>query len=152
MKISRRTIVKGIGAGICSTTVTSVLANASRRKSLLSKDTAQDSLSVQIAHQWGDESIAAIIKNTSDHNTTITDINSVAAEYGRFNFAALTRNGPLTLAAGEEVHIPFTVMGTPVAPYGHFDNRLQKQLKKTLRISTDNRKTRVRTAMHPIIV
>ena len=46
-----------------------------------------------------------MIKNTSDHDTTITDINSVAIDHGRFNFADLTRNGPLKLAAGEEVRL-----------------------------------------------
>ena len=148
MKISRRTVVKGIGAGIFSTTVTSVLANSAENKTPVSQDT----LSVQIAHQWGNESIAAVIKNTSDKSTTITDINSVAAEYGRFNFESLTRNGPLTLSAGEEVHVPFTVMGTPVTPYGHFDNRLQKQLKKALKISTGNGLSKVTTAMGPKLV
>ena len=91
-----------------------------------------------MAHQWSKESLAAVIKNTSPHPATITEITPVIADYGRFNFSDLTREGPLTLAAGEEVHVPFTIMGTPVKPYGHFDNRLQKIIDKSLQISTSN--------------
>jgi len=151
MKISRRTVVKGIGAGLCSTTATSVLASDYNRKRH-SESEYQDTLRVQIAHRWGGEGIAAVIKNTSDHNTTITDINSVAVDHGRFNFADLTRNGPLKLGAGEEVHVMFTVMGTPAKPYGHFDNRLQKQLRKSLKVTTTDKNARVTSSMNPKIV
>jgi len=159
MKISRRTAIKGIGASMATTAAAPALsarALSADAFSIIDDNSANpaqtDKLNVQVAHQWGKESIVAVIKNTSDHSTTITDINSVAAEYGRFNFESLTRNGPLTLSAGEEVHVPFTVMGTPVTPYGHFDNRLQKQLKKALKISTASRSTKVATAMGPKLV
>ena len=158
MKISRRTIVKGIGAGIFSTTATSVLANAGKDSQSGSNDppktfNPQDTLRVQIAHKWGENSIAAVIRNTSGRCTTITNINSVTADYGRFNFSNLTRNGPVTLAAGEEVHVPFTVMGTPAKPFGHFDNRLQKHLQRSLYISTDTSKiAKVVTSMGPRVV
>ena len=148
MTISRRTVVKGLGAGICSTALTPALAKSNHQHKLESHDT----LRVQLAHQWGSESIAAVVKNTSRHSTTITDMNSVAADYGRFNFSELTENGPLTLAAGEEIHVPFILMGTPAKPFGHFDNRLQKHLKSTLKISTTNSRTRVTTASGPKIV
>lgn len=150
MKISRRTVVKGLSAGFCSTALATSLAQA---KSSAIEDTAtNDTLRVQIAHRWGGNSIAAIIKNTSDHSATITDINSVSADYGRFNFTDLTKNGPLTLSAGEEVHVPFIVMGTPTRPYGHFDNRLQKHLKRSLKISTVNQFTKVITSLSPKVV
>jgi len=147
MKVSRRTAIKSIGAGVAAATLPGI---AQSFQAATTHNT--DALRVQIAHQWGKDSIAAVIKNTSTHPTTLTDISSVSADYGRFNFSDLTRNGPLTLAAGEEVHVPFTVMGTPVKPYGHFDNRLQKKLKESLSISTANRSVNVTTSLTPVVV
>lgn len=152
MKISRRTVVKGLttlGTTALATKLTPAIASTRGASEHAESD---DTLRVQIAHRWGDESIAAVIKNTSNHGTTITDINSVTADYGRFNFAELTKKGSLTLAAGEEVHVPFTVMGTAAKPYGHFDNRLQKHLQKSLRISTSQPFARVTTSLSPKIV
>ena len=132
MKISRRTAIKGLGAGLASAAIPATHAASVQSAG------ATDTFSVQVAHQWSKESLAAVIKNTSPHPATITEITPVIADYGRFNFSDLTREGPLTLAAGEEVHVPFTIMGTPVKPYGHFDNRLQKIIDKSLQISTSN--------------
>lgn len=146
MKISRRTVIKSIGASAASLTAASAV-------SAKTKNTEKaDTISVQIAHQWAEDSIAAVIKNTSAHHTAITNINSVTADYGRFNFEALTSNGPLHLAPGQEVHVPFTVMGTPVKPYGHFDNRLQKKLKESLVVSTANTLSKVSTSISPRLV
>lgn len=154
MKISRRTVVKGLGTGIFSTALASQASGIS--PSLTSQNTdnpaTDDTLRVQIAHRWGADSIVAVIKNTSDHSATITDINSVATDYGRFNFSDLTKYGPLTLTSGEEIHVPFTVMGTPVKPYGHFDNRLQKHLKRSLKIATTSQSTQVTTSLNPKVV
>ena len=144
MKISRRTVVKGLGAGIASAAIPvsgAAVANS-----------ATDTFAAQLAHQWGKDSLVAVVKNTSDHSATITDMTSVVAEYGRFNFSELTRNGSLTLAAGDEIHVPFTVMGTPVKPYGHFDNRLQKKIRESLQISTTNQVAQVSTTLNPRIV
>lgn len=152
MKISRRTVVKGLSAGFCSTALATSLAPALAKSSTTDGPATNDTLRVQIAHQWGGDSLAAVIKNTSDHSATITDINSVAADYGRFNFADLIKNGPLMLSAGEEVYVPFTVMGTPTKPYGHFDNRLPNHLKRSLKISTNNPLTKVTTSMGPKLV
>jgi len=149
MNISRRTAIKSVGATVAAVATTPALATATHG---ISSDRQQDSLNVQIAHQWGKESIAAVIKNTSNTTTTITDIDSVAADYGRFDFSDLTRNGSLTLASGEEVHVPFSVMGTPVKPYGHFDNRLQKILRKSLRVSTTGKSVNVTTSLSPRII
>lgn len=151
MKISRRAVVKSLCTSLGATALSTTLAPA-MAKETIEHSANEDSLRVQIAHRWGDESIAAVIKNTSDHSTTITEINSVTADYGRFNFADLIKNGSLTLSAGEEVHVPFTVMGTPVKPYGHFDNRLQKHLKQSLRITTGNRFAKVTTSINPKLV
>ena len=153
MNISRRTAIKGIGAGMATVVATPAVSTAALATGNSSgTDEHSDKLTVKIAHQWGKESIAAVIKNTSDHSTTITSINPVAADYGRFEFSSLTDSGPLTLAAGEEVHVPFTPMGTPGKPYGHFDNRLQKILKESLKISTTGRTARATTSMGPVIV
>lgn len=149
MNISRRTAIKSVGATLAGVATTRAIASTGSAQSSANH---QDSLSVQIAHQWGKESIAAVIKNTSDNSTTITDINSVVANHGRFDFSKLTRNGSLTLASGEEVHVPFTVMGTPVKPYGHFDNRLQKILKQSLKVSTANQSVNVTTSLSPRII
>jgi len=146
MKISRRTVVKGMGAGIATAAIpvtSSAIANHA---------VDSDNFTVQVAHQWGKDSLVAVIKNTSDHPATITKMTSVAAEYGRFNFSELIDKGPLTLLAGEEIHVPFTVMGTPVKPYGHFDNRLQKKIKQSMKISTTNKIALVSTTMNPRIV
>ena len=149
MKISRRTAIKGIGTGIATAVASPALSAANND----SPATAQsDSLHVQVAHKWGKQSIVAVVKNTSGHNTTITDMSPVTADYGRFDFSSLTETGPLTLAAGEEVYVPFTLTGTPVKPFGHFDNRLQKILKKSLTVSTTSRSARVTTSMSPRIV
>jgi len=147
MKISRRTVVKGIGAGIASAAIP-----ANSPAAIANRAADSDKFTVQLAHQWGKDSLGAVIKNTSDHPATITNMTSVAADYGRFNFSELTDKGPLTLLAGEEIHVPFTVMGTPVKPYGHFDNRLQKKIKQSLKISTTNKVALVSTTMNPKIV
>lgn len=149
MKMSRRTAIKGISAGIATAVAAPVFAKTA---SANTADQNTDTIRVQIAHQWGNDSIAAVIKNTSTHNTTITNIDSVAADYGRFNFSDLTKNGPITLAAGEEVHVPFTIMSTPAKPYGHFDNRLQKTLKGSLSITTTKKVASVTTTLSPKIV
>ena len=154
MKISRRTAIKGLSASIATSVAAPALAaEAFSTVNNNSPVAAQiDKLKVQVAHQWGKESIVAVIKNTSDRSTTITAISPVTADYGRFNFSELTKTGPLTLAAGEEVHVPFTLMGTPAKPFGHFDNRLQKILKKSMAISTTNNFAKVTTSMSPRIV
>ena len=144
MKMSRRTVVKGIGAGIASAAIPRGVDAQS--------ELSDEKFSVQVAHRWGGNSIAAVIKNKSNHPATIVDITSVAADYGRFNFSELTKNGALTLAAGEEVVIPFTVMGTPVKPYGHFDNRLQKKLKESLKITTTQKHAQVKVSVSPRVV
>ncbi len=154
MTISRRTVVKGLSTGFCSTALITKMtpAMATANKPASDNGASNDTLRVQIAHQWGSNSIAAVIKNTSGHSATITDINSVSADYGRFNFSDLTKSGPLTLSAGEEVYVPFTVMGTPARPYGHFDNRLQKHLQRSLKISTSNQFAKVTTSVSPKVV
>ncbi len=148
--ISRRTALKGIGAGIASAALART-ANAGI-SSTTSYTANTDTFRVQLAHRWGNDSLAAVIKNTSPHAVTITNATPVAADYGRFNFSKLTHRGPLTLAAGEEVHVPFEVMGTSVKPYGHFDNRLQKKLNEALVISTKNASSKVTTTLNPRIV
>ena len=155
MTISRRTVIKGLGASIATTSalaVSSGIAGASAGVDASRSEDLPDSLNVQLAHQWGDDSLAAVIRNTSGHTVTLLDINSVAADYGRFNFSELTRNGPITLAPGAEIHVPFVQMGTPVKPYGHFDNRLQKLLKASMTVSTTNPVASVSTSMSPRIV
>jgi len=147
MKLSRRTIIKGIGATAASTAMTHTASGV-----LKDSDANTDTFRVQVAHQWGKDGLAAVIKNTSPHTVTITDITEVIGEYGRFNFSDLTRNGPLQLTAGEEVHVPFRVMATPVKPYGHFDNRLQKKIKDSLAIPTTNPAAQVSTTRNPRIV
>ena len=146
MKISRRTAVKGMGAAIATAAIPVTSAAVANHA------VNSDSFTVQVAHQWGKDSLVAVIKNTSDHPATITKMTSVAAEYGRFNFSELTDKGPLTLPAGEELHVPFTVMGTPVKPYGHFDHRLQMKIKQSMKISTTNNVAQVSTTMNPRIV
>ena len=152
MKISRRTVVKSLTTLSTAALTTKLTPAVASTQGTSENSDSDDTLRVQIAHRWGDESIAAVIKNTSDHSTKITDINSVTADYGRFNFADLTKNGSLTLRAGEEIHVPFTAMGTPAKPYGHFDNRLQKHLQKSLKISTSQPLARVTTSLSPKIV
>lgn len=154
MSISRRNAIKGISAGMATAVVAPILSADTfpAKDEAIKADSQSDRLNVQIAHQWGNESIVAVIRNTSDHNTTITDISPVTAGYGRFDFSDLTKTGPVTLAAGEEVHVPFTVMGTPAKPFGHFDNRLQKMLKKSLAVTTTNSNVKVTTSMSPRIV
>ena len=149
MNISRRTAIKSIGAGLAGAAIPSSHASVD-----ITNGINTDSFSVQLAHQWGKDSMVAIVKNTSDHPATITQFapGAVVADYGRFNFSQLTDNGPLTLAAGEEAHVPFTVMGTPVKPYGHFDNRLQKIIRDSLTINTQNRVAKVTTTLSPKIV
>jgi len=157
MKITRRAAIKGIGAGITavaapafSTTVIAAKHEPSEADARI--ELLTDRLHVQIAHQWGKKSIAAVIRNTSDHEITITDISPVKTDHGYFDFSDLTKTGPMTLLAGQEVHVPFTVISTPVKPFGHFDNRLQKILKKTLAVSTTNSNAKVTTSMSPRIV
>ena len=149
MNISRRTAIKSIGAGLATAAIPSSQAADDAISSINT-----DTFSVQLAHQWGKDSLVAIVKNTSSHPATITQFSpgAVVADYGRFNFSQLTDNGPLTLAAGEEAHVPFTIMGTPVKPYGHFDNRLQKIIRDSLTINTKNKVAKVTTALSTRLV
>lgn len=154
MKITRRTAIKGLAASVASATIANGVKAGTVPK-FASKDfnpDNTDTFKVQVAHRWGNESLAAVIKNTSPHAATINNVNSLSADYGRFNFSTLTQHGPLTLAAGEEVIVPFEVMGTPVNAFGHFDNRLQKRLQEALVISTENASAKVTTTLNPRIV
>lgn len=147
MEVSRRTVIKGIGAGIASAAIPASAAISSNKS-----NHTTDTFRIRIAHQWSNESVAAVIKNTSPQSTTITGMTSVVTDHGRFDFSELTDNGPLTLAAGEELNVPFTVMGTPAKAYGHFDHRLQKKIRESLVITTANQSAKVSITLNPQIV
>lgn len=113
-----------------------------------------DKFNARIEHTWGGLDANLVIKNTTGQSATIHQVSPsyLTAEPGIFDFSAITKNGPLTLAADEEIRIPFTRMGTS-ATIGHFDRSIQKRLRDTLTIKTEpHRIATISTTLNPTIV
>ena len=158
MDQSRRNTLKAIGATTIAATIgtlTPLSVATAVENSPVASPLSVDQFSVFIEHTWGGQEATVVIKNTSDHSATITDIKPsfVSAEPGLFDFSVVTRNGSRTLERDEEVRIPFTRMGSPMTAIGHFDHSLQKHLRNTLTIRTDQwQVAKTTTSLSPKIV
>lgn len=158
MDQTRRNTLKALsatGMGIAISTI-APLATANTLANLNTKNALNlNDFTVQIEHAWGGTDASVVIKNTSGHASTITRISPsyLSAEPGLFDFGKATQDGPLTLAADEELRIPFTPMASPAATIGHFDHSIQKRLRETLTIQTDQlRIAKTSTTLNPRIV
>ena len=105
-----------------------------------------DEFSVEVQHQWQSNDIALVIRNRGKQPATITQItpSQIDLARGTIDTGAILSDGPVTLAAGEQLAVPLRHhhgnLYNPQAILGggHFDRSLQKQLRERLSIVTDN--------------
>lgn len=157
MDQSRRQALKTLG--IVTTAVaggTSMQATAvSEHGPACNSDvTRADQFSVQVEHSWAQSDITLIIKNISDTQATINEMQPrfIVAEPGLFSLQDLTADGPMTIQPGSEIRVPF-ISTSPDNKVGHFDRSLQDAIQRNLQISTDKPVTaEVTTIFNPRIV
>ncbi len=151
MDQSRRTTLKALGAaGISAATGITAAGTALAD----SNPSSGNRFSIRLEHSWTGTQTHVIIKNSATEAATISNITPafLSAEPGIFDFSKITSHGPVTLAAGEEIRVPFVQMGTPVT-IGHFDHTVQKRLKASLVIETEGlRIADTRVSLNPRIV
>jgi len=109
-------------------------------------DKPLDEFTIEVQHQWQSNDIALVIRNKGENPATITQITPGQIELARgsIDVASLLDDGPITLAAGEQLTVPLRHhrrnLHNPQAILGggHFDRSLQKQLRERMSIITDN--------------
>ena len=143
------------GGAIAANPAAALSANALSGDELNTPDTPNnspdfskplDEFSVEVQHQWQSNDIALVIRNRGQQPATITQItpSRIDLARGTINTGAILDDGPVTLAAGEQLAVPLRHhhrnLYNPQAILGggHFDRSLQKQLRERLSIVTDN--------------
>jgi len=109
-------------------------------------DKPLDEFVVEVRHQWQSNDIALVIRNRGDNSATITQLTPSQIELARgtLDVSSLLNNGPVTLAAGEELTVPLRHHhrnlnnSQAIVGGGHFDRSLQRQLRERMTIITDH--------------